>query len=95
MDAPTVTHQDVHALLDCPNEDPVLYVQNGPDDDGTGPLTLEVWAAVLVPHSSVVARRDDLPDWLQEAPDPDGIEELLPELQEKTEQIAEELRAFH
>lgn len=88
-DGPLVTVADVRALLAAQSEDPVLYVQNGPDDEGGEP-TVEVWAGALVPAGSVIVRRSDLDDTLGDDPDDDSIRECLPQMQEDADRIAAE-----
>lgn len=81
MDGPQVTVQDVRELLNSPAEHPVLYVKEGPDNEG-GEFELDVWAGALVPHGSIVTDREAAARWLGRRPSQDDIVQYPPELQE-------------
>lgn len=91
MHAPRVTVQDVRTLLNSPAESPVLYIKEEPDTEG-GELELDVWAEALVPHSAIVARREEVLDWVGGAcPARVDIAHVLPDLQEDVDAVAAKL----
>ncbi|MET9222295.1 hypothetical protein ABZX65_26515 [Streptomyces sp. NPDC003300] len=88
---PTATIDDIRDLLAYGGQEPVLYVQNGPDDEG-GEQTLAVWARALVPHNRVVCSREEVIDALGDGPDggdidDDLIEDYLPGVQDTIDEI--------
>lgn len=90
---PTVEAADIAKLLNSPAEHPVLHIQNGPDNDGTGELTLQVDPEAYVHDSMVVVRLGTLHDLLMtDTPDANDLNAVLPVIQESAEQVCSELR---
>jgi hypothetical protein len=58
IESPRVTNDHIKALLHARQEHPVLYVKNGPDNEGGRP-ELDVRAAALVPHHQIVLTQED------------------------------------
>lgn len=92
--APEITARHVLKLLASSYEDAVLYVQNGPDDEGGEP-TLEIWTEAHVPHHQVALTKVDT----QDALDPlgentltvDDVEHMLPGYQDEVDRVFEDM----
>lgn len=84
---PPVTVAHIQGLLEAAQEEPVLYVKHGPDNDGSGDYELDVWAGAKVSPDSIVLRRHEVADELGEGPDRDSIVDQLEEYQEKVDGV--------
>lgn len=87
---PTITVADIRSLLNSQAHGMVLYIKNGPDDEG-GDLELDVWADAHVTHQAIVITRTDALDMLGDEPDNDTIAEALASLQETVDSVAASL----
>lgn len=81
MDTPQISVSDIRALLAAPHEEPVLYL--------TEQGALDVWAAAYVWYYRRVLDRDDVVEFLGDAPDFDTIRDALPEFQADVDAAAE------
>lgn len=88
-DIPQVTVADIRELLASGAEEPVLYVQNGPDDEG-GEQTLAVWARALVPRGRIACTFEEVTDAIGDEPDDDDITGYLPGVQDEIDRIVED-----
>jgi hypothetical protein len=82
----TITADLIRRLLDSPAEQPVLYI----DTDSETPK-LGVWAGAYVNHNFVVITRTELTDWLGNDWTDSDLQEYLPELQQLTDNITDNL----
>ncbi|MFB6985597.1 hypothetical protein [Streptomyces sp. NPDC056304] len=87
MSAPIATRADVQQLLVNSGEDPVLYLQAGPDDEG-GPLQIDVWVSAYVDHVKVVVHRHEVVDAIGDTPDADDLDDYLTLLQPTVDEVA-------
>lgn len=84
-----VGSSDVWSLLYAANEQPVLYVEQDPDDNR--PVRLSVWAGAYVHDHQVVARREDVVDAIGDTPDDGSVAEYLAVLQTSVDQVLAEI----
>ena len=81
-----VTVADIRTLLDSSAELPVLYINYGPGDGGTG-AELDVRAACLVYQADIVLTRAAALDLLGEEPNSETIAAFLPRVQKAVDQM--------
>lgn len=85
---PQVTAGDIRTLLGSTAEEPVLYLKL--DEDSGQPEELDVWAAALVPHGSIITTRADALNLLGDEPDEEMIAPFLLELQQAIDGLVAE-----
>lgn len=90
IDIPQVTLQHLYDLMTAEHERPVLYVKHGPDDDGDGPLELDVWAAAYVHHDRIVLTQADAADFFGSSnPTDQDMLDHLPSLQVQVDEVCD------
>lgn len=89
-EAPQIIVSEVRELLVAPHTSPVLYLKQGPDDEG-GEWEVAVWAAAYVSPAAVVTTYQAVVDAIGEEPSSDEILDYLPELQELLKKTLEKL----
>ena len=84
---PKIAARHLRALLASVADQPVVYVSID-----SGAPVLEVFPEAYVNHDAIVTRRSEVVDAARGNPYPWALEELIVELQEKIDQIVEDMK---